>query len=265
MKIAILTSSRKGTASYCLPVLLENTDATVVQVIYCESAPKKKSAFYRRKLKKIAAIGILGALNGIRMRKWYDIDRVDGQEIGDIEEICQKNRIPFAVTTGINSDETIRALRSGAPDLGLSLGNSYIAPKVFTIPVYGMLNIHGEVLPRFQNAQSVIWQLYEGNTTTGYTIHQVSKKIDAGEIFLQEEFPILFKGSLGETVHATSTEILRRAALGLSGVVNFFDRYNSGKRVQGAGTSYTTPSFRQFLKIAANFRRLKNTNRQNEL
>src|SRR3712207_8581825 len=44
-------------------------------------------------------------------------------------------------------------VKSADAALGLSLGNSYISSRIFTLPTYGMLNIHGEVLPDFQNAQ----------------------------------------------------------------------------------------------------------------
>jgi len=257
MRIVLLTSNRKGTAAYCLPILLANSDAEIVHVIYCERVKKKKLAHYRRKLKKIAKIGLLGAFNGIRMRKWFAVRSVDGKEITDIGETCSNNGIPFSVTAGINSAQTVEILQSSNPDLGLSLGNSYISSRIFTIPRYGMLNMHGEILPRFQNAQSVIWQLYEGSTKTGYTIHKVEKKIDTGEILLQESFPILFRDTLGETVNATCGEILKRSALGLAKVISSFEKYNYGSKAQGTGMTYTTPSYRQFLRIARNFRKLK--------
>ena len=252
----ILTSNRKGTAAYCLPVLLQKTNAEIVQVIYNRGVKKSRSRFYRQKLKKIFKIGLFGAVNGIRIRKWFSFSTVNGQEMEDIAVVCKKNNIPFAESSGINTAETIDLLKACNADLGLSMGNSYIASKVFSIPRYGMLNIHGEILPQFQNAQSVIWQLYEGSAYTGYTIHKVDKKIDTGEIFKQEKFPIRFKPTLGETVNVSCAEILFRAANGLAEVINNYEEYDRNKVVQGKGASYTTPSFRQFLRIYANFKKL---------
>ncbi|MHA4808328.1 formyltransferase family protein [Flavitalea flava] len=260
MRIVILTSNRKGTAAYCLPILLGETRAEVVQVIYCERVIKNKPRFYKQKFKKIFSIGFLGALNGMRMRKWYSNGFVDGKEVEDIETVCQRTGIPFALSSGINSSRTIELMRACQPDLGLSLGNSYISSKVFTIPVHGMLNIHGEVLPRFQNAQSVIWQIYEGNPETGYTIHKVDKTIDTGEILKQEKFPIIFKPTLGQTVSATCAEILKRSAIGLAEVIKNFEEYDRHKIPQGHGQTYTTPSFRKFLRILGNFRKMKKEN-----
>src|ERR1700761_8319391 len=193
-------------------------------------------------------IGLLGALNGIRIRKWFAVTAVDGRPIEDIEAVCRKYNVPFSSSHGINSAETMELIRSAGADLGLSLGNSYIAQKVFSIPRHGMLNIHGEVLPEFQNAQSVIWQLYEGRAETGYTIHQVEKKIDGGVIWKHEKFPIVFTDDFGGRVSAPCAEILKRAAAGLADLLNHFEAYSKKIQVQAKGRSYTTPSFRAFLR-----------------
>ncbi|HEY4205309.1 MAG TPA: formyltransferase family protein [Puia sp.] len=257
MRIVILTASRRGTASYCLPALLDHADAEIAGVIFSSGRPGNRMKFYRRKLKKMLGIGVMGALNGIRMRKWFSIDSVEGRPIEDIEEICLRRGVPFREMMLMNSPETADLLRSMNADLGLSLGNSYLSPKIFTAPRHGMLNIHGEVLPAFQNAQSVIWQLYEGSGHTGYTIHKIERKIDTGEILKQESFPILFRDRLQDTVTDTCAEILRRACDGLVDTVNHFTEYDRLKKPQGAGRHYTTPSFRQFLRIKRNFNKLK--------
>jgi methionyl-tRNA formyltransferase len=259
MRVVILTSRRKGTAAYCLPVLLQKADAEIVQVIYNEAVIINKSKYYRQKIRKLLKIGLPGAVNGIRMRKWYAMEEVDGNAIEDIELVCKRNNIPFAVTSGINTAQTIALMHSCRADLGLSLGNGYIPSKIFSIPAYGMLNVHGEILPQFQNAQSVIWQIYEGSSETGYTIHKVDKKIDTGEILKQEKLPIIVKDSLGETVTATNAEILKRSALGLAEVIGHFQEYNAARTPQGQGRSYTTPSFSEFRRMVRNFRQLKKT------
>jgi methionyl-tRNA formyltransferase len=256
MRIIIITSSRRGTASYCLPLLLEKANCEVVKVVLNQNISKKKWTFYQKKLKKIWRIGILGALNGIRIRKWFRNDESPELQIQDIEAICKERGISFETTPFLNSKRTIDIVKSSEPDLGLSLGNSYISPKVFSIPRHGMLNIHGEVLPDFQNAQSVIWQIFEGRSETGYTIHKIDKHIDTGDIIMQERFPISFKKNLPETVKFNCGLILQRAALGLVMVINDYNHYLQRSYKQGKGKSYTTPTFRQYLKIERQFKKL---------
>jgi methionyl-tRNA formyltransferase len=257
MRIVILTSDRRGTASFCLPLLLEKTNAVIAMVILSQNQRQNKWNFYKKKVKKIFRIGIFGALNGIRMRKWFQQGRVADLDLKDIEVLCNQHNIPFVVTPYINSPQTINSMRSCEPDLGLSLGNSYISPKVFKIPTEGMLNIHGEILPDFQNAQSVIWQLFEGKSETGYTIHKIDKGIDTGNILKQEKFPIVFKNSLSDTVSANCAIILQRSALGLAAVINDYDNHKLAAYQQGHGKSYTTPTILQYFKIKKQFKKLK--------
>ena len=262
MRVVIVTSNRRGTASWCLEQILSKTTVTVQAVILNQGRVNNRWKHYKRKIRKTFKIGILGALNGIRMRKWYTLTDSSTIEIKDIESVCNGAKIPFKVVPSLNNQFVKEFLRSLSPDLGLSLGNSYIAPSVFSIPRYGMLNIHGEVLPDFQNAQSVIWQLYEGRSETGYTIHRIDEKIDTGDIILQEKFPIIFREGLKETVSVTSAEILKRAAEGLVKVLNNFQEYNAWAYPQGKGRSYTTPGMRQFVRIYRNFNRLKAVSRK---
>lgn len=259
MRIVIITSSRRGTASYCLPLIHENTNCVITKVILNQNLTKKKWTFYKKKLKKIARIGVLGAINGILLRKWYHHTSIAGKELQDIEQLCKHLNVPFETTPGLNSQHTIDSIRECKADLGLSLGNSYISSKVFSLPVYGMLNIHGEVLPDFQNAQGIIWQIYEGRSETGYTIHKINKGIDTGDIVKQERFPLVFKDSLAETVNENSKIVLQRSAEGLVAVLNDFESYYKIAYKQGKGNTYTTPTFWQFQKIKKQFKKLSNS------
>ena len=120
-----------------------------------------------------------------------------------------------------------------------------------------MINMHGEILPEFQNAQSVIWQIYNGNSKSGYTIHKnIDRGIDTGDILKQELIPIIFKSKLSETVSLTCAEIQRKSAEGMIDVLNNFEYYRVNAIKQQKGNSYTTPSFLQFLKIWRNHKKL---------
>ena len=106
---------------------------------------------------------------------------------------CQRLSIPLALTPTTNSEETKAQFRATQADVGLSLGNSYIAPTIFGIPRLGMVNVHHEVLPEYQRARSVIWQIYEGSVETGYTIHEINHQLDAGLILLLKKYQSISK------------------------------------------------------------------------
>ena len=147
-------------------------------------------------------------------------------------------------------------LRRLGLDVVISLGNGFIAPSVFNIPREGMLNIHHELLPGFRNAQSVIWQLYRGSSTTGFTIHRITREIDAGEILHRQTLPIQFEATLAQTVSRTIADVWEASAIGLhrllSSETKSEDSFNGGELGH-----YTTPSLVQFLHIARNWKGLK--------
>lgn len=257
MKVIILTTSVYGTTGHHLPVLQQCKNVEIAMVVVSEgivSNPKKQRL---KRIKKILKIGLLGALNGIKMRKWYNEDIHKYCKIVNTEDYCRQYNIPFRKVPSTNSLETIQIFKETKADIGLSLGNGYISKKVFGIPEYGMLNIHHEILPQYQNAQSIIWEIYNGVPETGYTIHKIDKHIDTGEIVLQEKLPIIFRETLEDTVAYNYARLFDASVQGLIRIFNDFNGYFSNATLQGKGTSYTTPSFWQFLKIERQFKKLK--------
>jgi methionyl-tRNA formyltransferase len=238
-------------ASRVLQVLLEYPRLSVVRVVLAHGvSPNRRRLLWRRFL-KIARIGPLGAINGIRMRNWYkDVSTAD------IEQLCRAQGVPFMQTPSINCEETIRAFREADADLGLSLGNGYIGEKVFSIPRHGMVNLHSEVLPAFQGASAIIWPIYENVAETGFTIHQVNRKIDDGDILYQERWPIVFHDTLRRTVEANLVQTRQRESIAMARVCVEYEVLKHTATKQTGGKTYTTPSFSQYLRMVRNHRRL---------
>jgi methionyl-tRNA formyltransferase len=240
-----------GPASYSLPVLCSNPALVVDRVILARSlsaAPPRQRL--TRKLRKTMRIGITGALNGMRLRAWY------AEDVPDVRDVCKQLGVRLDETDAINTDATRALLREANADVALSLGNSYIAPSVFSIPRYGTLNIHTEVLPAFKGAQSIIWPIYEGVSETGFTIHQIDKGIDTGRILYQKKQPISFYPTLRETVER-NLQVLRAEIPGaLSYVCENLPRLLEAAAPQTGGKSYTTPSLREYVRMLRNHRNM---------
>jgi methionyl-tRNA formyltransferase len=251
-RVVVLTSSRHGSASNCLPDLVQHPGVEVAMVVHCLSQFVDRRRKLRRDLRKIRQIGIGGALVGYAIRPWFR-----GEPREDLESLCQRFGVPFEVSPRTNADETVELFRRSKADLGLSLGNGMIFPKVYRVPPKGMLNVHGEVLPAFKGAQSVIWPIHEGVAETGFTIHEVDRNIDTGRILYQERFPIRFESTLRDTVVANLAETSRRIPPALARVVADVDAYRAKSTVQEGGRHFTTPTLRQYLRMRAQFRRLK--------
>jgi methionyl-tRNA formyltransferase len=252
MRVAIVTGGRFGPASICLPALAEQPGVQVALVILCENRPPSRWKRLMRDFRKIRKIGLRGALAGLRMRKWYA-----GPESEDLEVLAKRHGIRFEMTPRVNAERTKELLRDASLDLALSLGNGYIKPDVFSIPRYGMVNVHSEVLPRFQGAASVIWPIYEGVAETGFTIHQIDAQIDTGPILYQESWPIRFGETLRDTVKINWAESWRRTPPALARVVADYLRFREQSRPQGPGGRYTTPTWAQYRRMLEQHERLR--------
>jgi methionyl-tRNA formyltransferase len=251
MRVAVLTSSRQGLASTCLPALAAAPGVEVVCVVHALAHFKNARTRLRRQVRKAWRIGPLGVLTGLALRPLYA-----GAAGEDVYAVAARLGIPVRASPRTNAPETSALLREAAPDLGLSLGNGYIARRVFSVPRHGMLNVHGEVLPEFQGAASVMWQIYEGRAETGFTIHQVDEHFDTGPILYVERFPLEFRASFADTVKVNNKEANRRIPVALAKVVSHYEQYRAQARTQSGGRLYTTPTFREYRRMLRQHRRL---------
>jgi methionyl-tRNA formyltransferase len=71
------------------------------------------------------------------------------------------------------------------------------------------LNVHPSLLPRWRGAAPVERALMAGDLTTGVTIHETIKELDAGPIAAQEAFELSDEDDAG-SVYARSAEIAAR-------------------------------------------------------
>ena len=256
-KIIILSKSKYGTASFHLNSLITSKQYKISMVVYNKNKINMKK-YYIRKIRKMFKIGFLGSLNGIRMRKWYDLNKSLNLNLKSLKEVCFENKIKYIEVSTINSQSTKELLEKEKPDLGISLGNSYITSKIFDIPKYGMINVHHEILPEYKGAQSVLWQIYNKSNKTGYSIHEITNKIDGGKILFQEDVCIDFKNNLRGTIIFNYYKLWNLSTKSLAEVLENYEFYNSKAINQSkSGKRYSTPSIFKFIKILFNHSRLK--------
>ena len=180
------------------------------------------------------------ALNGVRIRRLF---RDPGIE--DIAAGLLRYGVRLLETDFINCERTRELFREARADLGLSLGSGFIGRSIFSIPRFGMINIHSEILPRFQGAQSIIWPIHDGVNETGFTIHQIDDHIDTGGILYQRAFPLEFCRRLEETVRVNRRRVAELVPAAMVQVCENYEVLRSAIQPQDRGLSYTTPSLWQ--------------------
>ena len=253
LRVGILTSIDRGVASHHLDYLMRHpSDAfEIVCAIQVTKAAPLSTAFWKRKAKKIARIGVLGALNGMRIRSWFDKDVADILRIAPLQETCTQRGVQLHQVEQLNSEEMKGLLRRLGCDVVISLGNGFIAPSVFNIPREGMLNIHHELLPEFRNAQSVIWQLYQGSSNTDTPFIELLVK--SMVVNPSPTNPSYRVERLWHDSFPHHCGCMEASAVGLH---KFLKEGMQGTNLQICGTpsQYTTPTLFQFARIWRNWK-----------
>ena len=74
------------------------------------------------------------------------------------------------------------------PTLVVSAINPWIVPaKVIENPYLLFVNCHQALLPAHPGRNAEMWSVFEQDQKTGITWHQITPKVDAGDIFIQKE------------------------------------------------------------------------------
>lgn len=256
MRVFVLSSSLAGWASVCLPYLLRDPGIEVAVVIHnADRQPRPWRARWRR-VRKAARIGLLGSLVGIRLRPWFSSDVFAILQPAPLDELAARHGARFETTPTLNSDRTVQLIRESGAELGLCLGNGFVAPRVFTAARYGMINVHHEMLPEFRGAHSALWQIYTGSSSTGYTIHQIDRHLDTGAILWKEAVPIDLHPTLRETASRTVARLYTVSAGKLVEIARDYPDWAARVLPQGEGRTYTTPTYWQYRRMVARHREL---------
>jgi folate-dependent phosphoribosylglycinamide formyltransferase PurN len=100
------------------------------------------------------------------------------------------SRIRHLAFPDFHDPQCIDALKAASVDLGVIAGTYILRQDVFAIPRLGSINLHSGKVPEYRGAAPAFWELYNGETEVGITIHEVVQEVDSGRVLRQECFPI---------------------------------------------------------------------------
>ena len=106
--------------------------------------------------------------------------------------VAEELGLPCEQPKSVLAPEFMDHLRSLEPDLFVVVSYGVILSEEFlAIPSSGhCLNVHASLLPRHRGAAPVHQAILSGDKTTGISIMQIVKAMDAGPVMLQKETPI---------------------------------------------------------------------------
>ncbi|MCH8913708.1 MAG: polysaccharide deacetylase family protein, partial [Planctomycetes bacterium] len=98
--------------------------------------------------------------------------------------------------------------------LGIALSAPILKAELFAIPQRGTLNLHKSLLPNYRGMPPGFWELYDGTTESGVSVHWVDEDLDTGSIVCQRplEIPVYATSAgLSAQLDALSQEVLLEA------------------------------------------------------
>lgn len=90
----------------------------------------------------------------------------------------------------LKSEDIIRRLSDLNPDIFVVIAYRILPMELIEIPKIGAINLHSSLLPKYRGAAPIQHALMNGDTETGVTTFLIQRKIDTGNILLQESCPI---------------------------------------------------------------------------
>lgn len=115
-----------------------------------------------------------------------DRPRGRGQHVTEspVKQLARERGLPIAQPASLRDAGAGDSLETWAPDLGVVVAYGQIIPRpLLDLPRFGMINVHGSLLPRYRGAAPVHRAVMNGDAVTGVTIMRVTPRLDAGAMF----------------------------------------------------------------------------------
>lgn len=146
-------------------------------------------------------------------------DRGNKVVFSAVKEYALANGLPLFQFPKISRDGIID-LKALKPDIMVTAAYGQIlSQEVLDIPKYGVINIHGSILPKYRGASPIQAAIMNGETETGVTIMKTEAGLDTGDIIKIVKTPI----SENETAGELSVKLASLGALALLDVLNSFE------------------------------------------
>jgi len=103
---------------------------------------------------------------------------------------AERQSLPVFTPASLTDDELYDSLKALKPDLFVVTAFKILPERLFSLPRLGSINIHASLLPKYRGAAPINWVLINGEKETGLTSFFLRKKVDCGDIILQEKIAI---------------------------------------------------------------------------
>ena len=172
-----------------------------------------------------------------------------------VRDVAKKLGVQYRVITNSNDPAYVRHIRALAPDLIVSYSApQIIKPELLGVPKYGIINVHGALLPDYRGCLPSFWYLYHGEKVGGATVHFMSADIDDGDIIEQGSVDLSDCDSMFRLMKKTKA---RGGELMVKAITDLADgTVERRKNETDKGSYFTWPTVEQAREFRARGKRL---------
>ncbi len=108
-----------------------------------------------------------------------------------VKEAALRHGLRIEQPERIRRPESVEQLRSLDLDIMVVVGYGQLIPQsIIDLPSFGIVNVHGSLLPKYRGAAPIQWAIANGETLTGVTTMRIDAGLDTGDMLLKAETPI---------------------------------------------------------------------------
>jgi methionyl-tRNA formyltransferase len=143
------------------------------------------------------------------------------RRLSPLEWAARRRRIPVIINTDFNSSMVAEQLHAVRTDLiCIAIFPRLIPSEIIASASLGAINVHPSLLPRHRGPLPLFWTYHADDRVAGATVHHVNQSFDAGDVILQDSFPLprgYPAAQLNEDVARRGASLLRSAVEALAG------------------------------------------------
>jgi len=221
-------------------ILTEHPDDFEIMVAVTHSkrdlAKKLRTVWWKMCFFRLAGLVKLALLLVEKKFCSFALNRRQVKHVYSLRDVERKFHINILDFKDINSADGIKRLEDLATDVLFSMQDVILKPAVLKTAKIGCINKHAALLPNYRGVWPVFWYLLNDERRVGFTLHEMTERIDDGRILYQEAIPV----AVGDTVFNLYKKIFEKLPNGFYESIRLLVA-NAGRYVE-PGTYYSLPT-----------------------
>lgn len=190
LKVIIMTQQDRFFIPRNIQKIIDNSEVLEIVNVDCKSSLQNKLSDFIKWFGffQVGKMGFVTVVRSISAK----LDQITGYNLFGglcgVEHVARKNKVPYKVINSSNSEDFYKEVVEMEPDVILSFSApEIIREPLLSAPQYGILNVHGSLLPDYRGCMPSFWYVFNEEEYGGATVHYMSGKIDDGDIVAQDK------------------------------------------------------------------------------